>query len=809
MFRGMIALQLLILSLFVSIAYAQTGTTSEMFGLDQCLWFEEEDGSPSNVFCGKMKVTNGTFTNNGDGTFSLTTGGGGGSGDIEAVGTCTTGSCLTSGNTTLTGSITVVGTLRVGSNDVCQEDGTNCPASGSGDIESVGDVTSGAAFDGTQGTVLTFNNAGGDGTITYDNSTGNLDFITNVPFTLGSTAGVRIYGGSDGTFNFEGLSGATHTFYMDMFQATNIHFGSGTANNIQFDSLGALFGGTITPVTNDLSALGTTSLKWSDLFLASGAVINFNAGDLTLTHAANALTIAGGNVTVQGTTTLDGTLNMEDDRLVLPTNTTLPTPCREGEIQVDTDAPAGQQIYVCDGGSWTLQGDGLGGSLTDNDNIIYVGKWGSDANDGLTHNEAKLTIASANTASTSGDTILVYPGSYNETDIALKAGVNLVGVDRDSTIITGAPSAGTGIDDTNGILEPLGSNYIANISLIDTNNINSVFFTNAITLGTADQAYEINNVYIEGGYDGILTEAGVNNIDLIVRNSIIQSDFDPFGLWSDNGSSADIYNTTMISSVGRTSETEFERCLAVGTNPSGEGTNTTVRVFSSSCFVNGGSGDTINAGFWVGNSSTCASEAFIELYDTSIVVVGQSGDAAYGLYTRTGCPLGTIKMFGGSINVSGGSSNLIANGTSGPITIYNLSSLNTSVTGTVSYTNDLSGWSGIADPIVMGTTTRDVVIGAAQKNSSKLTIDGDADQIQITVQGHSTQTTAGTLLQVEKSDGTDLFSVSNASTTNVQGTLAVTTSGTSYIILRSPDATCSKCYPDNSDVFSCASVTCP
>lgn len=42
--------------------------------------------------------------------------------------------------------------------------------SGSGDITSVGDVASGAAFDGTQGTVLTFNNAGGDSTLTYNGS---------------------------------------------------------------------------------------------------------------------------------------------------------------------------------------------------------------------------------------------------------------------------------------------------------------------------------------------------------------------------------------------------------------------------------------------------------------------------------------------------------------------------------------------------------------------------------------------------------------------------------------------------------------
>ena len=37
-----------------------------------------------------------------------------------------------------------------------------------GDISAIGDVTSGAAFDGTQGTTLTFNNAGGDATLDYD-----------------------------------------------------------------------------------------------------------------------------------------------------------------------------------------------------------------------------------------------------------------------------------------------------------------------------------------------------------------------------------------------------------------------------------------------------------------------------------------------------------------------------------------------------------------------------------------------------------------------------------------------------------------
>lgn len=49
----------------------------------------------------------------------------------------------------------------------------------------------------------------------------------------------------------------------------------------------------ITPTSDDGAALGTTSLKWSDLFLASGGVINFNSGDVTITHSNNRLDFGG------------------------------------------------------------------------------------------------------------------------------------------------------------------------------------------------------------------------------------------------------------------------------------------------------------------------------------------------------------------------------------------------------------------------------------------------------------------------------------------------------------------------------------
>lgn len=54
----------------------------------------------------------------------------------------------------------------------------------------------------------------------------------------------------------------------------------------------------LSPAVNDGNALGTATLSWGDLFLASGAVINFNNSDVTLTHSSNFLTMAGGNIEV-------------------------------------------------------------------------------------------------------------------------------------------------------------------------------------------------------------------------------------------------------------------------------------------------------------------------------------------------------------------------------------------------------------------------------------------------------------------------------------------------------------------------------
>lgn len=72
----------------------------------------------------------------------------------------------------------------------------------------------------------------------------------------------------------------------------------GSAKQIQVGHGGGTQGIVLVPAANDGVALGTGTLMWADLFLASGAVVNFNNGDVTLTHALNTLTLAGGNLTV-------------------------------------------------------------------------------------------------------------------------------------------------------------------------------------------------------------------------------------------------------------------------------------------------------------------------------------------------------------------------------------------------------------------------------------------------------------------------------------------------------------------------------
>lgn len=84
--------------------------------------------------------------------------------------------------------------------------------------------------------------------------------------------------------------------------------------------------------------------------------------------------------------------------------------------------------------------------------------------------------------------------------------------------------------------------------------------------------------------------------------------------------------------------------------------------------------------------------------------------------------------------------------------------------GTITWEDDTTGagsgaFSDASDPVVLNTTTKDVAIGSALINSAKLSVDGDADQVQFALQAHSTQN--ANMIEVENSGGTVQFALNN------------------------------------------------
>ena len=74
--------------------------------------------------------------------------------------------------------------------------------------------------------------------------------------------------------------------------------------------------GNIIPITTDGGSLGSAGLNWSDLFLDSGAVINFDNGNVTLTHEDGKLVTTGDISGSSATTGSFGRLELAGDAVI-------------------------------------------------------------------------------------------------------------------------------------------------------------------------------------------------------------------------------------------------------------------------------------------------------------------------------------------------------------------------------------------------------------------------------------------------------------------------------------------------------------
>ena len=128
-------------------------------------------------------------------------------------------------------------------------------------------------------------------------------------YTLGQNKTINVVGGDGITANADDIAVTADQTTITSVKNTSLEVGRdddnlidfGTDNKIIFKVEGVndleLIQDSLKPISSNGIALGTSTSHWSDLFLASGGVINFNNGDVTITHAANSLTIAGGNIT--------------------------------------------------------------------------------------------------------------------------------------------------------------------------------------------------------------------------------------------------------------------------------------------------------------------------------------------------------------------------------------------------------------------------------------------------------------------------------------------------------------------------------
>lgn len=201
------------------------------------------------------------------------------------------------------------------------------------------DASTGNVYVGPQSTRYAM--LGGDGYMyaRYDDNSSKYPLkVENRNILLGANGGVGIeFNLANDTINDAITAGRISVVKEQTWTTTastqDAYFLFSPANDGVAAGKMRLYGsGSLTPNTNDGTALGTSTLSWSDLFLASGGVINFNNGNWVATHSSGILTVGTGDlrVTTAGTNTasvvtVGGTQTLTAKTLTTPVFSGVPT----------------------------------------------------------------------------------------------------------------------------------------------------------------------------------------------------------------------------------------------------------------------------------------------------------------------------------------------------------------------------------------------------------------------------------------------------------------------------------------------------
>lgn len=153
-----------------------------------------------------------------------------------------------------------------------------------------GDVTAAANFGTDNAVIVSQGTSKGVESVpgfTIDPANGN--FSTTGTGSFGADDGVSLIG-ANGIVTELGLGdGADENMVRD-YNTTANEIGISSTTGAAIITFAGL---SLVPSANDGAALGSATRSWSDLFLASGGLINFANGNYTLTHASGILTANG------------------------------------------------------------------------------------------------------------------------------------------------------------------------------------------------------------------------------------------------------------------------------------------------------------------------------------------------------------------------------------------------------------------------------------------------------------------------------------------------------------------------------------